>query len=159
MIETRRLRPLPKMHQAHDSSLGVAIPKTPLRAVDFSQRMAANPTVDNSVYALCDLFEIRESHRDVEPIQNMVSMWRNLLLNGPQTGITVGKNCNRCGFVGSEMLQRKADRAHGNRTTVAYESKARSMAVAIQRLAGNDLEVSFRSLVSISYVSTIEADY
>jgi len=33
------------------------------------------------------------------------------------------------------------------------------MAVAIQRLAGNDLEVSFRSLVSISYVSTIEADH
>jgi hypothetical protein len=103
----------------------VAIPKTPLRAVDFSQRMAANPTIDNSVYALCDLFEIRESHRDVEPIQNMVCMWRNLLLNGPQTGIAVGKNCNRSGFVGSEMLQRKADRAHGLRTELVPQIQTR----------------------------------
>ena len=82
------------MHQAHDSSLGVAIPKTPLRAVDLSQRMAANPTIDNSAYALCDSLEIRESHRDVKPIQNMLGMWQNLLLNGPQTGIAVGENCD-----------------------------------------------------------------
>src|SRR5664279_65829 len=57
------------------------------------------------------------------------------------------------------MLQRKADRAHTISTSVAYESKACRMAIAIQRLAGNDLKVSLRSLVSISNVSTIEADY
>src|SRR5665213_437823 len=45
------------------------------------------------------------------------------------------------------------------RTSVAHEGKACSLPIAIQRLAGNDLEVSFRSLVSISYVSTIESDY
>src|ERR1017187_10854948 len=33
------------------------------------------------------------------------------------------------------------------------------MAIAIQRFACDDLEVSLRSLVSISDVSTIEADY
>ncbi|MGA2809030.1 MAG: hypothetical protein ABSE87_12920 [Terracidiphilus sp.] len=93
MLETPRLRPLPKMYQVHDPSQGVTIPKTPLRAVDISQRMAANPTIDNGVYALCDLLEVRESHRDMEPIQYMVGMWRNLLLNGPQTGIAIGKNC------------------------------------------------------------------
>ncbi|MHB1781691.1 MAG: hypothetical protein ACYCPO_16970 [Acidobacteriaceae bacterium] len=32
------------------------------------------------------------------------------------------------------------------------------MPITIQRLAGNDLEVSFRSSVSIFYISTIEAD-
>jgi hypothetical protein len=57
------------------------------------------------------------------------------------------------------MLQRKVDGLYGSRTSVAYESKACSMAIAIQRLAGNDLEVSLRALVSISDVSTIEADY
>ena len=65
MLETRRLRPLPKMRQTHDSSLGEAIPKTPLRVVDLSQRMAANPTISNSVYALRELLEIRKSHRDL----------------------------------------------------------------------------------------------
>ena len=33
------------------------------------------------------------------------------------------------------------------------------MPIAIQRLAGNDLKVSFRSLMSIPHVPTIEADY
>ena len=60
---------------------------------------------------------------------------------------------------GIAMLQRKPDRTHGIRTSVAYEGKACGMAIAIQCLAGNDLEVSFRSLVSISDLSSIEADY
>ncbi|MHB2009276.1 MAG: hypothetical protein ACYCOX_14650 [Acidobacteriaceae bacterium] len=37
MLEARRLRPLPKMHQTHDSPLGEAIPKTPLGAVDLTK--------------------------------------------------------------------------------------------------------------------------
>ena len=52
MREARRLRPLPKIHQTHDSSFGEAIPKTPLRVVDLSQRMATNPTISNRVYAV-----------------------------------------------------------------------------------------------------------
>jgi len=52
VVEARRLRLLSKMHQANDSSHGVAIPKTPLRSVDLSQRMAANPTIGNNAYAL-----------------------------------------------------------------------------------------------------------
>src|ERR1017187_9338070 len=90
VLEISRLRPLPKMYQTHDSSLGEAIPKAPLRVVDLSQRMAANPTISNSVYALRELIEVFESHRDVEPIQYMVSMWRNLLMNSPQTGVAIG---------------------------------------------------------------------
>jgi len=133
--------------------------KTPLGAVDLSQRMAASPTIHNSVYALRELLEIRKSHRDVEPIQYMFSLWRNLLVNGPQTGIAIGKNCDRRGFVDSALPQRKTDRADRLGTSVAHESKAGGMPVAIQRLAGNDLKVSFRSLVSISDVPTIEADY
>jgi hypothetical protein len=146
------------MHQTDDSPLGEAIPKTPLRAVDLSQHMAASPTIHNSVDALRDLLEIRKSHRNVKPIQYMVSMWRNLLMNSPQTGIAIGKNCDRSGFVDSAMPERKTDRAHGLRTSVAHKGKACSMPTAIQRLAGNDLEVSFRPSVSIFYISTIEAD-
>jgi hypothetical protein len=40
------------MYQTHDSSLGQAIPKAPLRVVDLSQRMATNPTISNRVYAV-----------------------------------------------------------------------------------------------------------
>lgn len=158
MREARRLRPLPKIHQTHDSSFGEAIPKTPLRVLDLSQRMGASPTIGNSVYALRELLEVFESHRDVEPIQYMVSMWRNLLMNSPQTGIAIGKNCDRSGFVDSAMPERKTDRAHGLRTSVAHKGKACSLPIAIQRLAGNDLEVSFRPSVSVFYISTIEAD-
>jgi hypothetical protein len=147
------------MHQTEDSSLGEAIPKTPLRDVDLIERMAANPTIHSGAYALRELLEIRKSHRDVEPIQYMFGMWRNLLVNGPQTGIAIGKNCDRSGFIDSALPQRKTDRAHRLGTSVAHESKACGMPIAIQRLAGNDLKVSFRSLMSIPYVPTIEADY
>ena len=159
MVETRCLCPLPKMHQTDDSPLGEAIQKTPLGALDRSQRMAASPTIHTSVYALRELLEIRKSHRDVEPIQYMFSMWRNLLVNGPQTDIAIGKNCDRSGFVDSALPQRKTDRAHRLGTSVVHESKVCGMPVAIQRLAGDDLKVSFRSLVSISDLPTIEADY
>ncbi len=147
------------MYQTHDPSLGEAIPKAPLRVVDFSQRMAANLTISNSVYALRELLEVFESHRDVEPIQYMLSLWSNLLMNSPQTGIAIGKDCDRSGFVDSAMPERKTDRAHRLGASVAHKGKACSMSIMIQRLASNDLEVSFRSSVSISYVSTIEADY
>jgi hypothetical protein len=83
----------------------------------------------------------------------MVSMWRNLLMNSPQTGIAIGKNCDRSGFVDFAMPERKTDRAHGLRTSVAHKGKACSLPIAIQRLAGNDLEVSFRPSVSVFYIS------
>jgi hypothetical protein len=92
MVETHSLRPLPKMHQADDSPLGQAIPKTPLRAVDLSQSMTALPTISSRVHAFRKLLEIRKSHRNVEPVQYMVSMWRNLLVDRPQTGIAIGEN-------------------------------------------------------------------
>src|ERR1035441_2349696 len=90
------------MHQSYDCSLGVAVPETPLRAIELGQRMAANPTIDNSEYALCDLLKIRKSHRDVEPIQYMVSIRGNLLLDRTQTGIAIGENRNPSGFIRSE---------------------------------------------------------
>jgi hypothetical protein len=147
------------MYQTHDSSLGEAIPKAPLRVVDLSQGMAANPTISNSVYAFRELIEVFESHRDVEPIQYMVRMWRNPLMNSPQTGIAIGKNCDRSGFVDSAMPERKTCRAHGLRTSATHKGKACSLPIAIQRFAGNNLEVSFRPSMSISDVSTIEADH
>jgi hypothetical protein len=159
MVETLSLRPLPKMHQADDSPLGEAIPKTPLRAVDLSQRMTALPAIGSRVYAFRKLLEIRKSHRNVEPVQYMVSMWRDLLMDRPQTGIAIGENCDRSGFVDSASQQGKTDGAHRLGTSVAHKSKACGMPVTIQRLAGNDLKVPFRPLVSISDVPTIEADY
>ncbi len=68
------------------------------------------------------------------------------------------KPSSRSGFVDSALPQRKTDRAHRLETSVAHESKACGMPVAIQRLADNDLKVSFRPLLSISDVPTIEAD-
>jgi hypothetical protein len=147
------------MYQTHDSSLGKAIPKTPLRVVDLSQRMAANSTISKSVYALRELLEVCEVHRDMEPNQYVVSMRRNLLVNSPQTGIAVGENCDRSGFVNSAMPECETDRVHGLRASVTHEGKACGPSIAIQRLAGNGLKVSFRSLVSISDESSIEADY
>ena len=87
----------------------------------------------------------------------MVGMWRNLLMNSPQTGITIGKNCDRGGLVDCATPERKTNRAHGLRTSIAHKGKTRSMPIAIQRLARNDFEVSFRPSVSILYISTIEA--
>jgi hypothetical protein len=147
------------MYQTHDSSLGEAIPKAPLSVVDLSKRMAAYPTISNSVYPFRELIEVFESHRDVEPIQYMVSMWRNLLMNSTQTGAAIGKNCHRSGFVDSAMPERKTYRGHSLRTSVTHKGKACSLPIMIQRFASNDLEVSFRQSVSISDVSTIEADH
>ena len=55
--------------------------------------------------------------------------------------------------------QGKTDGAHRLGTSVAYKGKACGISVPIQRLAGNDLKVPFRSLVPIPDVPTIEADY
>ena len=159
MGETLSLCPLPKMHQAYDSPLGEAIPKTPLRNVDLSQRMTALRTISSRAYAFRKLLEIRKSHCNVEPVQYMVSMWRNLLMDRPQTSIAIGENCDRSGFVDSASPQGKTNGAHRLGTSVAHKSKACGMPVTIQRLAGNDLKVPFRSLVSIPHVPTIEADY
>ena len=81
---------MPKMCQTHDSALGEAVPKTPLRVLDLSQRMAPKSTIGKAVCALRKLLEIFEFHRDVEPIQDVASLWRNLLMNRPQTGIAIG---------------------------------------------------------------------
>jgi hypothetical protein len=86
-------------------------------------------------------------------------MWRNLLMNSPQTSIAIGKNSDRSGFADSTSPECKTDRAQGRRTSVTHEGKACSLSGAIQRLAGNDLEGSFRPSVSILDVSTIEADH
>jgi hypothetical protein len=157
VLETSSLCPVPKVHQTHDSSVSEAIPKTPLRAVDLSQSMAANPAI--SVYALRQLLEICESHRDVEPIQYMVSTRHNLLMNSSQTGIAIGENRDRGGFVNSAMPERETNCAHSFRTSVTHERKACGPPIAIQGLAGNNFEVSFRPPVSISDISTIEADH
>jgi hypothetical protein len=147
------------MHQAHDSPLSEAIPKTPLRAVDLRQRMTALPAISSSVYAFRKLLEVSESHRNVKPVQYMVSMGRDLLVDRPQTGIAIGENCDRSGLVDSASPQGKTDSAPRLGTSIAHKSKASGMPVTIQRLAGNDLKVPFRSLVSIPDIPTIEADY
>jgi len=65
---------MPRMYQTHDSALGEAAPKIPLRALDLSRRMAPKPTIGKAVYALRELLEICDFHRDVEPIQDVVSL-------------------------------------------------------------------------------------
>jgi hypothetical protein len=46
------------MDQTHYSSLGEAIPKAPLRAVDLSQRMAASLLMCGSVTALTIFYRV-----------------------------------------------------------------------------------------------------
>src|ERR1035441_9978312 len=84
----------------------------------------------------------------------MVSMWRDLLVDRPQTGIAIGENCDRSGFIDSASPQGKTDGAYRFGTSVAHKSKACGMPVTIQRLAGNDFKVPFRSLVSIPDIPT-----
>ena len=80
----------------------------------------------------------------------------DLLLDGSQTGIPIGKNCDRRGFGDSALAHGKIDRAHRLGTSVANEGKTGGMPIAIQRLPCNHFEVSFRPLVSISDVPTIQ---
>jgi hypothetical protein len=81
---------------------------------------------------------------------------RHLLLDGSQTDIPIGKNCDRRGFGDSALAHGKIDRAHRLGTSIAHEGKTRGMPIAIQRLPCNHFEVSFRPLVSISDVPTIQ---
>ena len=94
MVETLGPCPLLQMHQSDQSPYPVAIPETPLRTLEFIQGMAANPTIGESVDAFRDLLKIRKSHGDVEPIQHVLRFGRNLLLDGSQPGIPIGKNCD-----------------------------------------------------------------
>lgn len=121
----------------------------PLRAVDLGQRMTALSAISKRVDAFRKLLEIRESHRNVEPVQYMVSMWHNLLMDRPQTGIAIGEDRDRSGLVDSASPQGQADGANRLGASVAHKSKACGTPVAVQRLAGDDFKVSFRSLVSI----------
>jgi hypothetical protein len=147
------------MHQSDQSPFHVAIPQTPLRAVELSERMATNPTIGNSVNASGELPEIGESHRDMEPIQHVLGFGSNLLLNGSQTSISIRKNSDRSGFGDSALPRGKTDRFHRLGTSVAHEGKTGGVPFAIEHFACHDLEVSFRPLVSISDVPAIQADY
>src|ERR1700722_9533318 len=129
------------MNQSDQSPYPVAIPETPLRALQFIQGMAANPTIGESVDALRELLKIRKSHGNVEPIQHVLRFGRNLLLDGSQTGIPIGKNCDRRGFGDSALAHGKIDRTRRLGTSIAHEGKTGGMPIAIQRLPCNPLEV------------------
>src|ERR1700678_4381520 len=147
------------MHQSDQSPYPVAIPETPLRALQFIQGMAANPTIGESVDALCELLKIRKSHGNVEPIQHVLRFGRYLLLDGSQPRFPIAKNCDRRGFGDSALAHSKIDRARRLGTSIAHAGKTGGMPFAIERLARHDFEVSFRPLVSISDVPAIQADY
>jgi len=119
VVETLGPCPCPKMHQSDDASFDVAIPEAPLRPLQFIQGMAANPTIGESVDAFRELLKLRKSHGDVEPIQHVLRFGRNLLLDGSQTGIPVGKNCDRSGFGDSALAHGKIDRARRLGTAIA----------------------------------------
>ena len=72
------------MHQADESPFELAIPETPLRAIELNQSMAANPAVARSVYALCELLKVCKFHGNVEPIQHVLDVRRNLPVNCSQ---------------------------------------------------------------------------
>src|SRR5450755_2139266 len=66
------------MHPSDQSPYPVAIPETPLRTLEFTQGMAANPTIGESVDAFRDLLKIRKS----------MAMW-----NQSSTGSASGASC------------------------------------------------------------------
>src|SRR3984957_7819856 len=94
-----------------------------------------------SVRALTPL-KIRKSHGDVEPIQHVLRFRRHLLLDGSQTDIPIGKNCDRRGFGDSALAHGKIDRAHRLGTSIAHEGKTGGIALALEDFARHDLEVS-----------------
>jgi len=134
VVETLGPCPLLQMHQSDQSPYPVAIPETPLRTLEFIQGMAANPTIGESVDAFRDLLKIRKSHGDVEPIQHVLSFGRNLLLDGSQTDIPIGKNCDRGGFGDSALPHGKIDRAHCLGTSITHEGKTGGIALAWRTL-------------------------
>ena len=121
--------------------------------------MAAYPAVRESIDTFRELLKIRKPHRDVEPIQHVLTFRPNLLLDGSQTSIPIGKNRNRGGFGDSALPHGKIDRAHCLGTSITHEGKTGGIALALEDFARHDLEVSFRPRVSISDVPAIQADY
>lgn len=99
------------MRQADDSSFELAMPETPLRAIELSQRIAAAPANGNSVCTLRQLLQIGEFHRDVEPIQYVFDLGRSLPVNCSQTRIAIREKCNRRVFTDSALLERETDRS------------------------------------------------
>jgi hypothetical protein len=120
--------------------------------------MAANPIICYRVHTYGELLQVRKLHSHMEPIQRVLSLWRNLPVNGPQPRVAVGKDRDRRGFIHSVFPQMEADRADGFGAAVADEGKASGTPIAIQHLASNNLEVLLRSLMSISNVPTIQTD-
>ena len=110
------------------------MPETPLRAIELSQRVAADPTICNSVCTLRQLLKIGEFHSDVEPIQHVFDVRRNLPVNCSQTGIAVRKKCNRSVFTDAALLERKTDRSLRRETSIPHKSKAGGVPLAVQRL-------------------------
>jgi len=78
VVETLSPCPLLQMHPSDQSPYPVAIPETPLRTLEFTQGMAANPTIGESVDAFRDLLKIRKS----------MAMW-----NQSSTGSASGASC------------------------------------------------------------------
>jgi hypothetical protein len=70
------------MHQAHQSMLEKTIPEPPLRTIELCQCVAPNPMIRNCVYTFRELLQVRKLHSNVEPIQHVLCVWRNLPVNG-----------------------------------------------------------------------------
>jgi hypothetical protein len=60
-------------------------------ALSSSSRSWRRITVVQFVNALCDLPEVLKSHGDMKPVQDMLRFRRNLLLNRPESGVSIGE--------------------------------------------------------------------
>jgi hypothetical protein len=59
-------------------------------ALQLGEGMNTNAAFREAGSTFCGLLKIRKSHRDVKPIENVLGLRRNLLMNGPQSRIAAG---------------------------------------------------------------------
>jgi hypothetical protein len=146
------------MHETYETPYRLPIPKAPFRAFEFDERMAANGSVRDAVYALGKLFQILKSHADVEPIQHVLALWCNLAMDCTQPSIAIGENGHSSVFVYSAPAERQTGRFRRFGTSVAHKSKTRCLSLTIQHLACDNFKIAFRSPMSSAHVSAVQAD-
>ncbi len=120
--------------------------------------MAANCSVGHAVYAFSKLFQMLKSHADMEPIQHKFALWCNLAMDRAQASVAVGEDGYRGVVIHSTPAESQTRCVGGFRAPIAHKSKTRCVPLAVEHFARNDFKITFRSLVSGSHVSAVQAD-
>jgi hypothetical protein len=94
----------------------------------------------------------------MEPIQYVLDVRRNLVVNGSQPGIAIRQEHDRSGFFDSALPEYKTDCPLRLEAPIPHESKTGGLSLAIKSLARHDLKVALRSRGSVSDIPTVQAN-